>query len=694
MPTQHNFELRLLGLPALHRDGQPIDRLESRKAYGVLYYLCCQANGVSRAELAGLFWPDKPESRGRGNLSRVLHSINRQLPGLLTSDRHRVQLPPAAPLRLDTRQFEELASSRQPAQIQAALALVRGGFLEDFRVRGCPEFEIWLDGEREKWLLRTTELLQAMAAHHTQRGEYRDGLGYVETLLALAPWQEEAHQQKMRLLFLLGRRAAALAQFEQCQRILSEELGALPNRETLQLRRQIEAAAMPPGPASAPRLAPGPPLIDRGQEHTRLAEQWQAARQGRGLFTLLAGPAGVGKSALADAGLAFAAGDGARVLRGRCVRYRSDLPYQAFIEALRPLLAPESGLLNRIDIADTWYVELSRLWPTIHAQRDGLHPSLNPEPAARHRLFEAIAQLLEACTATEGSLALFLDDLHEADQETLDLLRYLFHRLRHLPLWFLAALRPEEAPPGHALTVWRNVLLREQLTETVALAPLDADGISRLLAHAQEPAGGAVGGLPPQEREQLIRFLWRWGKGNPFVVTQLLHALAGGGLLAQGGDGWRLDSARLAALEETPPLPDGVAALMENRLARLNPRARRLLQVAAVIGSSFSLQALQTVSSEPVEWVEACLSNWMGRALVLEEGSAGESRYRFSQPMLWRVVLGGLSAGQQQRLRQRIRTVEAGGADPSRVRRRGSAVIEEILPPGMLENPPEERDIW
>ena len=109
---------------------------------------------------------------------------------------------------------------------------------------------------------------------------------------------------------------------------------------------------------------------------------------------------------------------------------------------------------------------------------------------------------------------------------------------------------------------------------------------------------------------------------------------------------------------------------MENRLARLNPRARRLLQVAAVLRREFDIALLTRVSAEPDEWVEICLTNWINRGLVVEmETADGEERddalpaprhrYRFSHGFLWQGAQEELTQLQQERLIERINAVRA-----------------------------------
>jgi DNA-binding SARP family transcriptional activator len=662
MPTFQepvHYHLRLLGPLQIERNGVPIGRLESRKALGLLCYLCCQRKPVPRAQLAALFWGEKAEMRGRGNLSRVLNSIAHELPGCIEANRHTIAFRHHDQFWVDIVQFDMLSASKKLHLMIAATELYRGEFLEDLTVKECPEFDLWLTAERERWRQRVAQFFQTVINHHAERGEYEQGLRFAARLLTLDPWSEEVHRQKMLLYHLSGQRTSALAQFELCKQMLADELGVEPSRETLLLRRQIEELNNSLA-TSIQQMLPREPLLERGNEHTWLIHRWEDARRGAGKFTLVEGEVGVGKTALIEEVLAWAASRGARVLRSRCYEYRSGLTYEAFVNALRPLFDSQQNILSKVKVADTWLIELMRLWPEVQRGLPPMPVFTDEEMTARHRLFEAIAQLLMATVEHEREVVLFLDDLHEADQPSLDLLRYLYHRLHTRAIWFVCAYRREETTPNHPLSLFRNVLTREGHLATTILKPLSSETVFQILRRYD--------GLTAIEIHRLGQFLQEQSEGNPFVLEQVRLALHDDQILSETEGVWVVDKVRLAVIcQDGIEVPTAVAAVVENRLARLNPRARRLLHIGAAIGREFSLPLLMAVSGEPAEWVEICLSSWMARGLVVEMTSPeattierrttnGENNhtYRFSHVMLWRVVLKELAPLQRLRLDERI----------------------------------------
>ena len=153
-------------------------------------------------------------------------------------------------------------------RLEEAVALYRGEFLEGFYVRNAPAFEEWVLSEREHLRQMAVHALFSLVAHYTTGGDYGRGLSYATRLLMLEPWHEEVHQQMMFLLALSGQRSAALNQFEICRRLLAEELGAEPNRDTVELHRKIASGeivprSVPPrhsrssGPLKSRRLSEG-----------------------------------------------------------------------------------------------------------------------------------------------------------------------------------------------------------------------------------------------------------------------------------------------------------------------------------------------------------------------------------------------------------------------------------------------------
>jgi DNA-binding SARP family transcriptional activator len=259
------IQLSLLGSVQVLRNGTAVLGFESRKALALLCYLVVRGQVVHRSHLADLFWQDKPERRGRGNLSRVLHNLTSLLPGCLHATRDTVMWAPAGECWVDTAVFAGLAARADAPSLMAAAELYRGDLVSGLYLDDCPEFETWLAAEQELWRQRMAQVLEQAIALHRNEGNYRESLRYAARWVSLDPWREESHRTLMLLLALSGQRSAALKQYATCQRILASELDVAPAEATTRLYRQILAGEVrarrqpwKPEPAS-------PPGVDNGR---------------------------------------------------------------------------------------------------------------------------------------------------------------------------------------------------------------------------------------------------------------------------------------------------------------------------------------------------------------------------------------------------------------------------------------------
>ncbi len=466
------YRIRLLGTIQLEKAGQPI-KIQSRKALALLGYLASQDQPVSRSHLAGLFWPDKTESRGRGNLSRELSQLSVHLPGCFEANYHTVQFKPEANSWLDTRAFTESVSQGgplfdlsgldwgedqtvnsqaisaiQPTKLAEAVALYRGDFMAGYYLDGCPEFESWLVREQEAWQQRVIEVLEGLFVYHTLHRRDDQAQLYVKHWLALCPWQEKAHRYLMLLLARNGQRSAALIQYETCRRVLAEELGVEPSVETVVLSEQIRrgegahertisspspfadwlvrqaAALLPPCPyrgLSAFTEVDAPFFFGREAFIDRLFEAVH-----RQPLVAVIGPSGSGKSSVAFAGLLprLRKDEGGRIKDESgassfvIVTFRpGGQVFQALAAALIPLL--ELRLTETEQL-----IESRRLAETLHQGRlllsDVVTRIVDKSPQA-NRLLLVIDQFEEIYTLCPepGTCQRFIDTLLSVNSEQL-----------------------------------------------------------------------------------------------------------------------------------------------------------------------------------------------------------------------------------------------------------------------------------
>jgi tetratricopeptide (TPR) repeat protein len=420
----------------------------------------------------------------------------------------------------------------------------------------------------------------------------------------------------MRLYARLGRRGAALRQYQVCVEVLQKELGLEPEARTRRLYRVIlrrsgdrERSTAAAGRGLAGRFhasSAGPPLVGRDGELARLRAALEVARRGEGQLVAVLGDAGIGKTRVLEELVGDAARQGFGILLGRARETEQILPFGPWLDALHG--APLAATLD--DLAADWRGELAALFPDPATGR----PPAAPRGGAARRLFEGMTALLRTL-AGRGPLVCVLEDLHWADEMSLRLLAFASRRLHDQPVLVAVSARTEDLEESRAFGQVLEELDGEAWFEAIRLAPLSKDVT---VALALSLAGGR---LAPSARNRLAERAWAISDGNPFVAVHTSRWLAADG--ADLSDG-------------APALPERVRELVSRRLGRVSARGRHVVAVAAVIGREFDFALLAEASGfddrEAAVGVEEVVRRGLLRAI-------GE-RLEFHHDWLRRVALG------------------------------------------------------
>lgn len=317
------LRLTCFGSLQIELDGKPLTRFETDKARALLVYLAVERERPhQRGHLAGLLWCDQPEERALHNLRQTLSYLRKTLADdrrtqpILLTERDTVQLNPAAEVWLDADAFRRALTAayrhhqRQQGRGQVnfrrlrhALTLYNGQFLDQFHLTDGDLFDEWASLLREQFDRLAVEGFALLAEYHERRQEFALARRAAARITDLAPWEETAQAQLMRLYALDRQWSAAQNQFVTLRRYLADQLGVEPTAETAALFDQIRRAAaantpiplrFPPARHNLPPAATG--FLGRADELDAIAE-WIADPQCR-LITLL-GPGGIGKTRLA-----------------------------------------------------------------------------------------------------------------------------------------------------------------------------------------------------------------------------------------------------------------------------------------------------------------------------------------------------------------------------------------------------------
>jgi ATP/maltotriose-dependent transcriptional regulator MalT len=332
-------------------------------------------------------------------------------------------------------------------------------------------------------------------------------------------------------------------------------------------------------------------LFGRDAELARLGRLGTASVGGEGALVLVRGEAGVGKTAL-----------------GRAVLARSDATtvVVAVGETPAPAYTPVAGLLRAAAR------DLGPLLAGAPALRRCLAPLL-PELGEsieitdhdQRLLFEAVAAAI-AELADAHPLAVLLDDIHWADDGTLDALAHLGDVIPRWPVLLIATYRSDAVPRGHPLRRLRTELRRRGRLLEIPIEPLDAEAGASLLE--SRLGGAAADTLKAAVRDR--------AEGIPFFVEEIASTLVENGSLRQGVDGFELDP------QISLPVPDTVRDAILQRVDRLPADLRDALVVASIAGQQFDPGTVSDLLPDPEVMHRLAISG------LVEEDPNGQQAFR------------------------------------------------------------------
>lgn len=254
-------ELRVLGpLQLSASNGQnvePLVRQSKRAALLVYLAVAVPRAGHRRDKLLALFWPEADHARARAALNQALYVLRSSL----GEDSIQSRGDDAVVLNLeaiwcDAVAFEVALDASRQAE---ALALYQGDLLDGFFVSNAPEFEHWLDQERDRLRYRASEGAWALAEVKAGEGEAVEAERWARRAAELLPADEAVVRRLMTFLHGLGDRAAAVRAYEAFAWRLEEEYELEPSAETQALAVAIREERLP-APTPKPRERSSGPL--------------------------------------------------------------------------------------------------------------------------------------------------------------------------------------------------------------------------------------------------------------------------------------------------------------------------------------------------------------------------------------------------------------------------------------------------
>ena len=397
-------------------------------------------------------------------------------------------------------------------------------------------------------------------------------------------------------------------------------------------------------------------LVGRRWEMAAVGGLLERAIDGHGAVVTVVGPPGIGKSRLGREAVAIAGRRGVEVFTTFCESHTSQVPFHAVARLLRAATGVEGldgqtardRVRDRVPDADPEDVLLLDDLLGI-ADPTARLPAIDPD-ARRRRL---TALLNAASLARETPAVYVVEDAHWIDEVSESMIADFLTVIPQTPSLVLATYRPE----------YEGALARVHGAQTIALAPLSDSETVALISEllGPDPSNGALGQKIAQR-----------AAGNPFFAEEMVRDLAERGVL-RGQRGAYISAAEVGEVSVPATLQATIAA----RIDRLDPKAKRTLSAAAVIGSRFSRGLLETLGIDPV------LDNLVGGELIDQIRFTGLPEFVFRHPLIRTVAYEAQLKSDRAELHGRVAAaIEA--RDPASADENAALIAEHLEAAGDL----------
>lgn len=391
-------------------------------------------------------------------------------------------------------------------------------------------------------------------------------------------------------------------------------------------------------------------LVGRERELSTIVGLLDQSMEGRGGVVCVAGPAGIGKTRLVAEAVAVARQRGAEVFSVYSESHASDVPFRVAVgllrEATRISTLDDEAARTRVrtvfrDASDD---DVLLLHDLMGIGDPGTPPPAIRPDARRRRL----AALINSVSLARTHLVVYvIEDVHWIDEVSESMLAEFMSVIPQTPSLVLITYRPEY---GGALT---NVLG----AQTISIAPL-RDSETATLLEDLLGADSSVAGIKALVAERAA--------GNPFFVQEMVRELSERAVLKGGRGNYTCDT-DLAEITVPATLQATIAA----RIDRLDPRAKRTLNAAAVIGSRFTPELLAAVGKTPM------LDVLLRAALIDQVRFEPDAEFAFRHPLIRTVAYESQLKSDRAKMHRRLaRAIEAG--EPEAADQNAALIAEHL----------------
>jgi DNA-binding SARP family transcriptional activator len=618
-----SYVVKVLGPPRVATPGGEVLDVPAGKPLALLVFLVRNPAGVSRSELAELFWPGRPRARARASLRQALWVLRRELGEEIFPDDDPVRL---AAGRV-TSDLDEVETALGRGEVDAALARWEAPPFHHLELPELSDWSRWADRERLDLERRLGAILVREARRALDEARPEAAVRRLRSALEVTPHRRAAQD-------LLVGTLLELRHFQEAEdEVIRQQAGAEGDEgrlaeleETLERIRTVRRGA--PGRDGDHGTGVRLPFVGRQSEYSALLRLWRAARRGQTRSAAILGPPGIGRTRLVqEVGLAvrtrgarggLPASSGPRVVHVEAGEGDGRIDWAMARKLVRSLITL-SGAAGISPASDRILRTLSPSL-ALASGGDGMEVSgLGTPPGVL--VADALIDLVTA-VSEDGPLLLILDNVHGFDEPSREVITHLVREVEDAAILFLLTGRTADGEsPHHPAAALLN---HRHASRTQRLGPWSQEettALVRELARGRhgEPLVEAVG-----------RRLHGAARGHPLRSREILEGLRDAGVLVRdpgtgSDDGWLLDIP--AVPMELPGTRGGGRGSPLPGTAVLSSRHGKLLRRAGLAVAAALFVALLPPLLAPSETAP----RFGGGTLVLMDGT---------QPILYSATSG------------------------------------------------------
>ncbi|MCK4234244.1 tetratricopeptide repeat protein, partial [candidate division WOR-3 bacterium] len=376
---------------------------------------------------------------------------------------------------------------------------------------------------------------------------------------------------------------------------------------------------------------PSGEVVGRDQEINKIEKFINPIFSGRGGAVCISGEAGVGKTRLVREIVKSTKFQDIQFLESNLSATTRSIPYYPFREIIRTIININGGEKSITKMSRAYQIELIKIVPELSDKSKKTDEHIFV--LDKFRLFEGVRKFLEL-QVYKVPLFVSLDNIHWADEGSLELLHYLIRSLKKSPILFFLISRIEEVKESYFQNLLR-MMGRENLYEKADIEPLETADVARILSLILD-------GSPSLE---LTDYIFKETGGNPFFIEELMKSLETGYALSWDSEKWVFDRGKKV------DIPYSVEGVVERKLGMIDDKAVNLLEYASVIGREFDFTFLRDVT----RMNEGNLFDLMDEVLdVRLLKGTGRERYRFSKDIIREIIYRQINEIKLKRYHQAI----------------------------------------